>query len=107
MNTGTQAAREAGNMVDLDSNPTKLIEVGSWVPVRVKKTRQNLKPFAGVGVTYRHREEAQTEGQHDDVQHELLLVALVSVRKFSTFPRRWVGVRSRVVTCHVAHIFSR
>ena len=27
MNTGTQAAREAGNMVDLDSNPTKLIEV--------------------------------------------------------------------------------
>ena len=27
MNTGTQAAKEAGNMVDLDSNPTKLIEV--------------------------------------------------------------------------------
>ena len=27
MNTGTQAAREAGNMVDLDSNPTKLIEI--------------------------------------------------------------------------------
>jgi len=27
MNTGTQAAREAGNMVDLDSNPTKLIDV--------------------------------------------------------------------------------
>src|SRR5262245_44525821 len=27
MNTGTQAAREAGNMIDLDSNPTKLIEV--------------------------------------------------------------------------------
>jgi K+-transporting ATPase ATPase B chain len=27
MSTGTQAAREAGNMVDLDSNPTKLIEV--------------------------------------------------------------------------------
>jgi K+-transporting ATPase ATPase B chain len=27
MNTGTQAAREAGNMVDLDSNPTKLIEM--------------------------------------------------------------------------------
>jgi K+-transporting ATPase ATPase B chain len=27
MNTGTTAAREAGNMVDLDSNPTKLIEV--------------------------------------------------------------------------------
>lgn len=27
MNTSTQAAREAGNMVDLDSNPTKLIEI--------------------------------------------------------------------------------
>jgi K+-transporting ATPase ATPase B chain len=27
MNTGTQAAREAGNMVDLDSNPTKLLEI--------------------------------------------------------------------------------
>ena len=27
MNTGTQAAKEAGNMVDLDSNPTKRIEV--------------------------------------------------------------------------------
>ena len=37
-----------------------------------------LKSFAGVGVAYRHREEAQTEGQHDDVQHEMLLAALVS-----------------------------
>jgi K+-transporting ATPase ATPase B chain len=27
MNTGTQAAREAGNMVDLDSDPTKLVEI--------------------------------------------------------------------------------
>ncbi len=27
MNTGTQAAREAGNMIDLDSDPTKLIEI--------------------------------------------------------------------------------
>ena len=27
MNTGTTAAKEAGNMVDLDSNPTKLIEI--------------------------------------------------------------------------------
>jgi K+-transporting ATPase ATPase B chain len=27
MNTGTQAAKEAGNMIDLDSNPTKLLEV--------------------------------------------------------------------------------
>jgi hypothetical protein len=27
MNTGTQAAKEAGNLIDLDSNPTKLIEI--------------------------------------------------------------------------------
>jgi hypothetical protein len=39
----------------------------------VKKTRQNLKPFAGVGVTDGGREEAEAEGQHDDVQHEMLL----------------------------------
>jgi K+-transporting ATPase ATPase B chain len=28
MNTGTMAAKEAGNMVDLDSDPTKLIQCG-------------------------------------------------------------------------------
>jgi len=27
MNTGTTAAKEAGNMVDLDSNPTKLLDI--------------------------------------------------------------------------------
>ena len=45
MNTGTQAAKEAGNMVDLDSSPTKLIEV-----VRVGKqllmTRGSLTTFS-------------------------------------------------------------
>ena len=45
MNTGTQAAREAGNMVDLDSSPTKLIEV-----VRIGKqllmTRGSLTTFS-------------------------------------------------------------
>jgi hypothetical protein len=46
-----------------------------WVPVRVKKTRQNLKPFAGVGVAERRDEEAEAEGQHEDVQHEVLLCA--------------------------------
>ncbi len=46
MNTGTQAAKEAGNMVDLDSSPTKLIEV-----VRIGKqllmTRGSLTTFSG------------------------------------------------------------
>jgi hypothetical protein len=31
-----------------------------------------------MAITYRHRKEAQPKGQHDDVQHEVLLVALVS-----------------------------
>jgi hypothetical protein len=32
-----------------------------------------LKPFTGVGVTDGDREEAEAEGQHEDVQHEMLL----------------------------------
>jgi hypothetical protein len=39
----------------------------------MKKTRQKLKSFAGVGVTYRDREEAEAQGQHENVQHEMLL----------------------------------
>src|SRR3979411_1337067 len=34
--------------------------------------------IAGVRITHRHQKEAQPEGQHDDIQHEVLLVALVS-----------------------------
>src|SRR5258707_14884513 len=46
-----------------------------------------LKSFAGVGVTHRHHEEADAEGQHDDIQHEVLLVALV----FRSRPLRVAG----------------
>jgi K+-transporting ATPase ATPase B chain len=45
MNTGTQAAKEAGNMVDLDSNPTKLlsvVEIGKQMLI----TRGNLTTFS-------------------------------------------------------------
>lgn len=45
MNTGTQAAREAGNMVDLDSNPTKLIEVVE-TGKRILMTRGALTTFS-------------------------------------------------------------
>jgi len=45
MNTGTQAAREAGNMVDLDSNPTKLIEVVK-VGKQLLMTRGALTTFS-------------------------------------------------------------
>jgi K+-transporting ATPase ATPase B chain len=45
MNTGTQAAKEAGNLVDLDSNPTKLIEVVS-IGKQLLMTRGSLTTFS-------------------------------------------------------------
>lgn len=45
MNTGTQAAREAGNMVDLDSNPTKIIEIVE-VGKQLLMTRGALTTFS-------------------------------------------------------------
>jgi K+-transporting ATPase ATPase B chain len=45
MNSGTQAAREAGNMIDLDSNPTKLIEVVE-VGKQLLMTRGALTTFS-------------------------------------------------------------
>ena len=45
MNTGTQAAKEAGNMVDLDSNPTKLLEVVE-VGKQLLMTRGALTTFS-------------------------------------------------------------
>ena len=45
MNTGTQAAKEAGNMVDLDSNPTKLIEVVN-IGKQLLMTRGALTTFS-------------------------------------------------------------
>lgn len=45
MNTGTQAAREAGNMVDLDSNPTKLIEIVE-IGKQLLMTRGSLTTFS-------------------------------------------------------------
>ncbi len=45
MNTGTQAAKEAGNMVDLDSNPTKLIEIVE-IGKQMLITRGSLTTFS-------------------------------------------------------------
>jgi len=45
MNSGTQAAKEAGNMVDLDSNPTKLIEVVE-IGKQLLMTRGSLTTFS-------------------------------------------------------------
>ena len=45
MNTGTMAAKEAGNMVDLDSNPTKLIEIVE-IGKQLLMTRGSLTTFS-------------------------------------------------------------
>ena len=84
------------------------------------KTRQNLKPFAGVGVTHRQHEEAEAEGQHEDIQHQVLLVALVSMRHCRVSQGRRIaldqhGIAGAIralpvavaVKCHWPHMFSR
>jgi K+-transporting ATPase ATPase B chain len=45
MNSGTQAAKEAGNMIDLDSNPTKLIEIVE-IGKQLLMTRGSLTTFS-------------------------------------------------------------
>ena len=45
MNTGTQAAKEAGNMIDLDSDPTKLIEIVE-IGKQLLMTRGSLTTFS-------------------------------------------------------------
>jgi len=59
------------------------------------------EPFAGMRITHRHQKEAQPEGQHDDTQHEVLLVALVSGRDRWAFRKgrlRWIKNNKRLVT---------
>ena len=57
MNTGTMAAREAGNMVDLDSDPTKLIEI-----VEIGK---QLLMTRGALTTFSHRQRRGEVFRHD------------------------------------------
>ena len=85
MNTGTQAAREAGNMVDLDSNPTKLIEIVE-VGKQLLITRGALTTFSIAndvakyfailpGRVHRHlrhhagRQGAAARAQHHEPRH--------------------------------------
>jgi K+-transporting ATPase ATPase B chain len=54
MNTGTQAAREAGNMVDLDSNPTKLLEVveiGKQLLITEARSRPSASPTTWLNIS--------------------------------------------------------
>ena len=80
MNTGTQAAREAGNMVDLDSNPTKLIEIVE-VGKQLLITRGALTTFSIAndvakyfailpGCVHRHvRDVARRQGAAERPEH--------------------------------------
>jgi hypothetical protein len=73
-----------------------------------------LKSFAGIGVAHRGHEEAEGEGQHDDIQHEMLLARFASMRgktdcdgssriayAILTLPV------SEAMRCHSPHMFSR
>jgi K+-transporting ATPase ATPase B chain len=51
MNSGTQAAKEAGNMVDLDNDPTKLIEVVE-IGKQLLMTRGTLTTFSALPTTW-------------------------------------------------------
>ena len=53
MNTGTAAAKEAGNMVDLDSDPTKLIDIVA-IGKQLLMTRGALTTFSASPTTWRN-----------------------------------------------------
>ena len=78
MNTGTQAAKEAGNMVDLDSNPTKL---------------------------HRNRRDRQTDADHARRADDLLIANDVA-KYFAIIPAMFVGVLPRSAALNVMHLRS-
>src|ERR1035437_1766208 len=78
MNTGTQAAREAGNMVDLDSNPTKLIDIVE-IGKQMLITRGALTTFS---------------------------IANDVAKYFAIIPARLVGVFPAIAPLNVMHLVS-
>ena len=78
MNTGTQAAKEAGNMVDLDSNPTKLLEVVE-VGKQLLMTRGTLTTFS---------------------------IANDVAKYFAILPALFVGVYPEIAPLNVMHLAS-
>jgi hypothetical protein len=67
-----------------DDAGERVIEDHGYVPSigfagHVRRTREILKSFAGIGVADGNRKEAEAKGQHDDVQHGILPVALARV----------------------------
>jgi K+-transporting ATPase ATPase B chain len=78
MNTGTQAAKEAGNMVDLDSNPTKLLEVIE-VGKQLLMTRGSLTTFS---------------------------IANDVAKYFAILPAMFMGVYPQIAPLNVMHLAS-
>ena len=78
MNTGTQAAKEAGNMVDLDSNPTKLIEIVE-IGKQLLITRGSLTTFS---------------------------IANDVAKYFAIIPAMFVGVFPELNTLNIMHLSS-
>jgi potassium-transporting ATPase ATP-binding subunit len=78
MNTGTQAAKEAGNMVDLDSNPTKLLEVVE-VGKQLLMTRGALTTFS---------------------------IANDVAKYFAILPAMFIGVFPQIAPLNVMHLAS-
>jgi haloacid dehalogenase-like hydrolase len=65
MNTGTQAAKEAGNMVDLDSSPTKLIDIVAWLLSRTSVGDRNGLRCDRVGWDEPRADEQETRRRGD------------------------------------------
>jgi potassium-transporting ATPase ATP-binding subunit len=110
MNTGTQAAKEAGNMVDLDSNPTKLIEIVE-IGKQLLMTRGSLTTFsiandvskyfaiipAAFATTYPELERLNIMGLHSPQSAILSAVIFNALIIILLIPLALRGVRYRAV----------
>ncbi len=113
MNSGTQAAKEAGNMVDLDSNPTKLIEV-VHIGKQMLMTRGALTTFsiandiakyfaiipAAFAVTYPQLNMLNIMGLHSPASAMLSAVIFNALIIVFLIPLALKGVHYRPVSAH-------
>ncbi len=110
MNSGTQPAKEAGNMVDLDSNPTKLIEVVE-IGKQMLMTRGSLTTFsiandvakyfaiipAAFAVTYPQLKTLDVMGLHSPESAILSAVVFNALIIVALIPLALRGVRYRAL----------
>ncbi|MES2099217.1 MAG: potassium-transporting ATPase subunit KdpB [Pseudomonadota bacterium] len=110
MNTGTQAAKEAGNMVDLDSNPTKLLEIVE-TGKQLLMTRGSLTTFsiandvakyfaiipAAFATTYPQLKALDVMGLHSPASAILAAVIFNAIIIIFLIPLALKGVRYRAI----------